>query len=428
MKENVDKNEEKVSVIIPIYNCEKTIDECIQSIKEQLYENWEIIIVDDGSTDNTYKKVKTWVESDVRIKVFQQENQGAGPARNRGMEVAGGEYIAFLDGDDFWQNRYALKQIMDVIKGHFYDVIGTFYCIYRDGEFIKFPLHRKYFMQGEKSGKWIDFSDEQDSRGFCSYLYRRRFLVENNIEFPSYLTYEDPPFLVKVLEKAERYYVFPIEWSSYRYVYKNVLSTDQKINDFLKGVLDIIEIAHCQHMSALIRSVTDKVKHYSGVIVNSILQGNVEALQLIVELQKYMKNEGTEIAPMQFINHSLKTECQRITDTFIQEINKASKLIIYGAGSGGRRFFEKIIRHNIRIEIVFAQTEKSQNRIVCERNCYSLDELIAYKETALVIIAVRSEKMQDEMISNLGTMGFRKYRVYTDDLLIALECTHAIQK
>lgn len=419
---NENENKGMISVIIPVYNDEEFIDECIQSIKEQIYDNWEIIIIDDGSTDSTYPKVDAWAKRDMRIKVLRQENQGSGPARNRGIKAAVGEYIAFLDGDDFWQNTYALKKIMDALKKQDCDVIGTFYCCFKDGRFEKIPRHRKYFTLGEEAGKWIDFKDEQDCYHFCSYLYRRSFLVENNIVFPPYRRFQDPPFLAEVLGKVKKYYVLPIEWSSFRYRNENVLSTKQKINDYLKGVLDVVKIAQSQDMCKLMRDTIDVANSTGGIIIKSILQGNVEALQLVAELQKYVGDGTAENFPLQFINQSLEAECRRIAGVFIQEINKISKLIIYGAGIYGQRFLEKIIKLNVQTEIVFAQTGEPQNRIMCGRKCYKLDELEAYKDEALVIVAVKSEDMRKEMISNLKTVGFRKYQLYTDNLLIALEC------
>lgn len=422
MNESTSNNKGMISVIIPVYNCEETIDECIQSIKKQTYENWEIIIIDDGSIDNTYKKVDAWAKSDMRIKVFRQENQGSGSARNRGMKEAVGEYIAFLDGDDFWQNTYALKKIMDALTEVVCDVIGTFYCYHKNGRFVEIPRHREYFALGEEAGKWIDFSEEQDCHGFCSYLYRKNFLVENGIVFPSYRRFQDPPFLAEVLEKVKTYYVLPIEWSSYRYRYKNALSTEQKINDYLKGILAVAEIAHRQGMNKLLKDAMDIANSTGGIIIKSILQGNMEALQLVAELQKYVGDETIENFMLQFINQSMKAECKRVAEPFIEEINKISKLIIYGSGIYGRRFLERITKQNVRAEIVFAQTSEPQNRIMCERECYRLDELEAYKEEALVIVAVKSEEMRNEMVSNLRAMGFKKYQMYTDNLLIALEC------
>ena len=92
----------KVSVVIPAYNLEKYIDETIQSVVDQSYSNWEILIVNDGSNDNTGAKIEAWLDKGHDIKYFPIENGGVSNARNIGIENASGDYIAFLDSDDFW--------------------------------------------------------------------------------------------------------------------------------------------------------------------------------------------------------------------------------------------------------------------------------------------------------------------------------------
>ena len=91
----------KISVIIPVYNVEKYIDRCINSIVNQTLDDIEIIIVDDGSSDNSPKKCDDYAKNDHRIKTIHQKNAGAGFARNKGLEKANGEYIAFIDADDY---------------------------------------------------------------------------------------------------------------------------------------------------------------------------------------------------------------------------------------------------------------------------------------------------------------------------------------
>ena len=90
----------KVSVIIPTYNRNKLVLDAIDSVLEQTFQNFEIIIVDDGSTDNTKTHIDSYQKKDTRIKYIFQENQGVSIARNTGLEAAQGEYIAFLDSDD----------------------------------------------------------------------------------------------------------------------------------------------------------------------------------------------------------------------------------------------------------------------------------------------------------------------------------------
>lgn len=89
-----------ISIIVPVYNIEKYIENCIKSIIDQTYKNLEIILIDDGSIDNSSKICDIWQEKDKRIQVIHQENQGLSAARNAGMEKAKGEYIIFVDGDD----------------------------------------------------------------------------------------------------------------------------------------------------------------------------------------------------------------------------------------------------------------------------------------------------------------------------------------
>ena len=90
----------KVSIIVPVYNREKTLDKCIDSVLNQSYKDWELILVDDGSKDASYEVCKRYAKRDNRVKAFHQENQGANAARSYGYRQAAGEYITFLDSDD----------------------------------------------------------------------------------------------------------------------------------------------------------------------------------------------------------------------------------------------------------------------------------------------------------------------------------------
>lgn len=101
-----------VSIITPAYNCAEFIGETIESVLKQSYENWEMIIVDDSSTDNTKEVVKKYTETDERIKYYVLEkNYGAAIARTKAMELASGKYMAFLDSDDLWYEDKLEKQI-----------------------------------------------------------------------------------------------------------------------------------------------------------------------------------------------------------------------------------------------------------------------------------------------------------------------------
>lgn len=105
-----------VSVIIPAYNCEKTIKQCVESVLKQTYSNIEIIIVNDGSTDNTSSILKSMAQKDSRIKNVDQVNQGPGAARNKGMDIAKGYYFSFVDSDDIVHIDYIEEMVNVAVK------------------------------------------------------------------------------------------------------------------------------------------------------------------------------------------------------------------------------------------------------------------------------------------------------------------------
>jgi len=101
-----------VSIITPVFNRQEFLDECVQSILNQSYKNWELILIDDCSTDASVEMIKNYVASDNRIKAcFFNKNVGAGVARNKGIEISTGRFVAFLDSDDYWHKEKLNKQI-----------------------------------------------------------------------------------------------------------------------------------------------------------------------------------------------------------------------------------------------------------------------------------------------------------------------------
>ena len=102
----------KISVIIPIYNGEEYLEQCIQSVFNQTLKEIELICVDDGSVDNSVQIIQKYAEKDKRISLFQQKNQGPGPARNFALKHAKGKFVAFLDADDYYLDADALEKMV----------------------------------------------------------------------------------------------------------------------------------------------------------------------------------------------------------------------------------------------------------------------------------------------------------------------------
>lgn len=124
---NQKKLKHLVSIIMPAYNCEEFIEETINSVQNQSYGNWELIVVDDASTDKTGEIIKEISMNDNRVIYIKfSENKGAALARNKAIEVASGEYLAFLDSDDLWLPEKLSKQISFMEKNDFYFTCTTY--------------------------------------------------------------------------------------------------------------------------------------------------------------------------------------------------------------------------------------------------------------------------------------------------------------
>lgn len=106
-----------VSVVMPLYNSSKYLDESVQSVRFQSYQNWELILVDDASSDDTLERAHAWAQQDSRIRIIAcPTNSGAGRCRNLGIESAEGRYIAFLDSDDFWDKEKLTHQLSEMAR------------------------------------------------------------------------------------------------------------------------------------------------------------------------------------------------------------------------------------------------------------------------------------------------------------------------
>ena len=120
MGNTTNKSNNLVSVITPAYNCAEYIDECIESVLNQTYQNWEMLIVDDKSTDNTQSIVESYAKKDHRIKLFNQEkNAGTAAARNKALELSQGRFVAFLDSDDTWKPNKLERQLEFMLENKY---------------------------------------------------------------------------------------------------------------------------------------------------------------------------------------------------------------------------------------------------------------------------------------------------------------------
>lgn len=189
-----------ISVIVPVYKVEKYLDECIQSIVSQTYSNLEIILVDDGSTDNCPQMCDKWAMKDSRIRVIHQENGGLSAARNAGLDAASGEYIGFVDSDDYIRSdmyEILLQRLIDSGKK-----IAYCYSLH------VMPAGKEVYYREEQGVRIFDarqtlralYSSEFDI-GMMSKLYAKELF--NSLRFPVGEVNEDMTMWIPLLVKSD---------------------------------------------------------------------------------------------------------------------------------------------------------------------------------------------------------------------------------
>ena len=185
-----------ISIIVPIYNAEKYIEKCIDSILNQTKKELEIILINDGSTDNTESIIKTY--KDKRIKYFKNTNHGIGYTRNFGIDKSTGKYIMFLDSDDYLE-KTACEELFNKAESNKLDiVISDFYkVINENNEEIKLPSFEDSSLKDNP-----DIITEYLNP--WAKLYSGKLIKNNKIKFVEDLKYEDAPFVIEVLDKANK--------------------------------------------------------------------------------------------------------------------------------------------------------------------------------------------------------------------------------
>ena len=201
----------QISIIVPVYNTASTLDFCISSIIKQDFKDWELLLIDDGSTDDSLNICQRIESSDHRIKVFSQNNSGVSAARNKGLKEAKGKYICFIDADDYIEYNYlsSLYKYKDydlVICGYYVDLYSNNITLKKQEKHIPTDLDLKLindtsllkelFFKGMINTNW-------------NKLFKHHIIKEYNIQYKPYPINEDNIFMLEYLMHISSIYTIP---------------------------------------------------------------------------------------------------------------------------------------------------------------------------------------------------------------------------
>lgn len=294
---------EKVTIIIPVYNVEEYLEECLQSVIEQTYANLEIILVDDGSTDSSGKICDAYKNKDNRIKVIHQTNQGLSAARNTALKLATGEMIQFVDSDDFIAKNM-IEELVYLMKENQADIVISSHYLYENGKVIEPEYSNDLEIYDARQAIGEMVLDKKIRFYAWDKFYKRKLWQE--IEFPTGRIFEDIATIPKAFVTAKKVVFYDHPFYYYRKREGSITmkrSKEQKL-EYLNSVLD---------MNQFLREKTKGIEDYLDYnlvytminLFHAVGKYGIEGLEKEEKVQNLydtVKKLLTNQHKMQFIN------------------------------------------------------------------------------------------------------------------------------
>lgn len=263
--------EVKVSVVVPVYNAEKTLEHCVNSILQQSYTNWELLLIDDGSTDRSKEICRKYCQSDKRISYFYKENGGASSARNLGITKATGKFITFIDSDDWIELETVEKLLTEALSSHAeYTIPRMRIVIFNEKEECieeRYDMDEEAFRVDRLSIKNNFLATMKKGILFSASgrLYSLDFITRNKIKFPEEVKLlEDFCFNLKCLEKSAL--LSHISYIAYNFYVKDIEQyvLKRKYEEYYTGICEVYS-----HLRGLFSDVGIKDnKYYNNFFIS----------------------------------------------------------------------------------------------------------------------------------------------------------------
>lgn len=321
---------DKISIIVPIYNIQEYLEKCVKSIQKQTYKNLEIILVDDGSTDNSKKICDELVLKDERIKVIHKKNGGLSSARNEGMRNATGDYICFVDGDDYIREDYCevlynalIETKSDLSAVSYKEIKNGKTRIYNSAARSKKEFDDKCTVyNGDEI--IIQFLHWKNFRIAWNKLYKAEII--KNQWFKEGATFEDMFFNYKVLSQTKR--LAYVNSPCYCYIRRDgSISTtysEKNLNDFAEAIIDVFS------------GVKEEFPQLSNHNYYALLQWLMSlSLKYVTTDQKYPK----VIKKSEIIFKELNEYIDKNDIEFLQMLSKWEKACLYAINYNKEMFY-----------------------------------------------------------------------------------------
>ena len=430
----------KVSILVPIYNVEKYLRQCLDSLINQSLKDVEIICINDGSTDNSPDIINEYANKDNRIKVIDKKNTGYGHSMNQGLKLAQGEYIGIVESDDFadlnmFEILYnkAISSQADVIKSNFWQQRNN------NKKFIE--SFRKFTYEQNFSPRIINHDIFYLQPAIWSAIYKHDFIIKNNIYFTETpgASYQDFSFNFKVLACANEVFLIKNALLHYRVDNPNssvkskekvycIFDEAEEILKFLNLRKDlqnpcryILESLKYRYYLLNYERVADHFKFdFLNRMYNEFVEDNIngylnenywrkdewQAVQNLVNNKESFfrkKYEELQNARLQLLG-------------FLSSLKTFRKIYIYGAGSVTLNILPSLLNIHIKIESILVSEMENNPTEINNIPVNIIDNVNIDKERDVILISISSETIQSEVFYLLLKLGYNNIILITKEL------------
>ena len=397
------KEEICVSIIIPVYNVEKFLAKNLKSIQEQTLKDIEIIYVDDGSADLSCKLIKDYMQKDGRIRLFYQKHAGPGAARNKGIMEARGEYISFLDADDYYYEKNALEEMYHESKKYNVNMCSSYRMLYDQSGTITLGGNFNYKKPTE--ALLVDYTEVLNDTGFTNYLYRRAFLLDNKVFFPVAVNYEDHPFLANAISTSRTILRIPVTLYCAVRGYKTRYYDANAVGEVLDGIDYSLQIAIRFHWDNLYQHIITQLNE--GYYRHIVLHLTVNNIEKLIRIVKHNYEYGKQASIRLYDDIVKGVEIAKYENYVFpfQSIKMNSHVLIYGAGLVGRALCYQAQKYGKDYVNIVGLVDRNADKLSDNQITVFRPSQIANLQFDTVIITAKLEQTAKDICKQLHAIG-----------------------
>lgn len=409
-----------ISVIVPMYNVKKYLKECLGSLAAQTLRQCEFICIDDGSSDGSYQTAELYSHQDSRFKLIRQGNRGLAETRNVGIREAKGEYLVFLDSDDFFSDAEALERIFLKAESSELELLSFEAELLYEGDMER--THRKdsYYQKthsydGIRTGK--DFLIEMMSHheycdSACLLAVRRTWILEQGIWFYPGVLYEDALFCIQCLIKAERMAHLPERCYTYRVREQSIMTSKIRWENVRSRVVICAELLRLLvSLQNQERELLEAVADYTAQVVNHIKY--LDEFKIQRQSRDMEDPFQTLLLKAMEVGKYGREVNENVILCGLEKIAADSDgVILYGAGNVGRLLFRFLDEKGLRGKILcYAVSKKPEEERTID-GILVLPIKEAIRLSGHVILSVTDSRAQREMERRLEELGVEQYELF----------------